>query len=280
MGATMGRRPRGNHILPGAAAALHPPCPAPCPTPHRHPGVRGHSTSPALPLKIENLKTLDFHSAKNSRRRLGAGAQGTLAPTSPCRGRHRSAVGSGGLKGTGVLMAVRTPGSSPAPTGPVCRGSRHELWDQQRLPAGIVPRWGPSADPLEAVSPGSCSHAGTICGRSCPIAAAWLPLPRLPFAFSQLYSTLLLKIPREMRAPDGDSARPARLGERSSPPGAPAPWAARRDPTTLPWLVCSALTLAWPWSHPSPALQGLTRGPGTVPPPGHECADPGCCRAG
>lgn len=111
----------GSHIALGAAAAPRPPCPAPSPAPHRHPGVRGRSTSPALRLKIENLKTSDFHSAKNSHWRLGAGAQGTLAPPnppSPRRGGHNSAVVSGGVKGTGVLAAVRTPGPSTVPHWP------------------------------------------------------------------------------------------------------------------------------------------------------------------
>lgn len=132
----------------------------------------------------------------------------------------------------GILTAMRTPGPSPAPTGPVHRGSWHELWDRQRLPAGIMLGWGPSADPPEAASSGSWSHVGTIYGRSCPIAAAWLPLPWPPFTFSQLNSTLLLKIPREMRVPDRDSAG----GEELSP-GATSP--------TVPRLMHPALTLAW-----------------------------------
>lgn len=55
---------------------------------------------------------------------------------------------------------------------------------------------GPGADPSEASDPSGWSCMGTVCGRSCPITATQLPLPRLPFAFSQLNNTLLLKIPR------------------------------------------------------------------------------------
>lgn len=56
---------------------------------------------------------------------------------------------------------------------------------------------GPALTPQEAAGPGGWSHAGTSCGRSCPIAAALLPLPQPPFAFSQLNSILLLKITRD-----------------------------------------------------------------------------------
>ena len=107
-GQPWGKDPGATTSPRGAAAAPHLPCPAPCPTPHRHPGVRGRSASPALPLKIENLKTSDFHSAKNSHWRLGAGAQGTLAPASP----HQPLPGwvqlGHGIRGAGRNRGTRS----------------------------------------------------------------------------------------------------------------------------------------------------------------------------
>lgn len=154
----------GNHSPQGQC-----PCRAGQPglaAPRRHAGVRGASTSPASQLKIENLKTSNFHSAKNSHRRLGARSRGTPAPGQP-RGPARDA-------GTRVVRG-RWPRSgrrvTPAPG-----------MARPRSPRGCC---------------GTGHGAGTVWTEgAAPIATACFPSCGRPFAFSQLTSTLRLKIPR------------------------------------------------------------------------------------
>lgn len=164
-GGNCGVKTGGNHSPHGQC-----PCwagqPGPA-APRRHAGVRGASTSPASQLKIENLKTSNFHSAKNSRRRLGAGSRGTPAPGQP-RGPARDA-------GTRVVRG-RWPRS----------GRR------------VAPA--PGTAPGIHTSPRGCCGMGPGTGTvwtegAAPIATACFPSCGRPFAFSQLTSTLRLKIP-------------------------------------------------------------------------------------
>lgn len=180
---------RGNHSPQGQC-----PCRAAQPglaAPRRHAGVRGASTSPASQLKIENLKTSNFHSAKNSRRRLGAGSRGTPPAPGQPRGPVRDA-------GTGVA-----------------RGR----WPQSGR------RVAPAAGTAQPRSPRGCCGTGHGAGRvwtegAAPIATACFPSCGRPFACSQLTSTWRLKIPKG-RAREG-----AQQAEEAAP-SPPCPFAFR-----------------------------------------------------
>lgn len=200
---------RGNHSPHGQC-----PCwagqPGPA-APRRHAGVRGASTSPASQLKIENLKTSNFHSAKNSRRRLGAGSRGTPAPGQP-RGPARDA-GARVVRGRWPRSGRRVapaPGTAPLPTG--------MLWDGARRCHGLD-------------------------GRSCPYRHRLLPLLRPAFRLFTINQHFAAKNTRG-RAREGCTARERRSGRRIATHGRQAKQAAPSLPCPFPFKVCSRTALS------------------------------------